>query len=226
MDAVIFDFDGVIVDSEPVHHAGFARVLRGRGIDLSWGDYRERYLGYDDRDCFLAVCADRGVALAEEELAALIAAKTATVREVLAASAEALPGAVALIRALDLAGVPLAICSGALRPEIEAAARRVGILERFAAVVAAEDVAAGKPDPAGYALAVARLGAAAGRPLRPCASLAIEDSPAGIAAARGAGLHVLAVATSYERGALAAADLVVASLAGVDVATLAALATA
>jgi beta-phosphoglucomutase len=224
MDAVVFDFDGVIVDSEPVHFAGFARVLGARGIELTWDDYRESYLGFDDRDCFLAVCADRGVALAEHDLKALIAAKTATVREVLAASVEALPGAVGLVAALAGAAVPLAICSGALRPEIEAAARRVGVLERFAAIVAAEDVAAGKPDPAGYALALARLSAAVGRPLAPGASLAIEDSPAGITAARGAGLHVLAVTTSYPATALTAADAVVGSLADVTVALLAALA--
>jgi beta-phosphoglucomutase len=224
MDAVIFDFDGVIVDSEPVHFAGFAQVLRARGVELTWDDYRERYLGYDDHDCFLAVCADRGIALAPDEVAALTAAKTAIVRAVLAAAVEALPGAVDLIRGLHRDGVPLAICSGALRSEIEIAARRVGVLDRFAIVVAAEDVPAGKPDPAGYALALRRLRASSGRPLAAARSLAIEDSPAGIAAARGAGLHVLAVTTSYPAAALAAADAVAASLADVTVARLAALA--
>jgi beta-phosphoglucomutase len=224
MDAVIFDFDGVIVDSEPVHWAGFARVLRDRGIELSWDAYRERYLGYDDHDCFRAVSADHGTPLGEADVAALTAAKTAVVREVLAASVEALPGAVALIGALGEAGVPLAICSGALRPEIEIAARRVGVLDRFAIVVAAEDVLAGKPDPSGYALALGRLQATTGRPLAAARSLAVEDSPAGIAAARGAGLRVLAVMTSYPAAELAAADAIVASLADVTVARLAALA--
>jgi beta-phosphoglucomutase len=224
MDSVIFDFDGVIVDSEPVHFAGFAAVLRERGIELSWDDYRERYLGYDDHDCFLAVCADRGAPLGETEVAALSAAKTAVVREVLAASVEALPGAAALIGALGDAGVPLAICSGALRPEIEIAARRVGVLDRFAAVVAAEDVPAGKPDPSGYALALESLRAATSHPLGALRSLAIEDSPAGIEAARRAGLRVLAVTTSYPASALTAADAIVASLADVTVEQLAALA--
>ena len=224
MDAVIFDFDGVIVDSEPVHWAGFARVLRTRGIALSWDDYCERYLGYDDRDCFLAVSADRGTPLDEADVAALTAAKTAVVREVLAASVEALPGAVALIGALGAANVPLAICSGALRPEIAIAARRVGVLNRFAVVVAAEDVPVGKPDPSGYALALERLRAATVRPLGAVRSLAIEDSPAGIEAARRAGLRVLAVTTSYPAAALTAADAIVASLADVTIEQLAALA--
>ena len=221
MEAVIFDFDGVIVDSEPLHFEGFARVLRRRGIELTWDAYRERYLGYDDPACFLGVCADHGVAVDEGVVAAMIAAKTAAVREVLASSVQALPGAVKLIVALRDAGVPLAICSGALRPEIEIAARRAGVLDRFLTVVAAGDVAHGKPDPAGYALALDRLRAATGRPLRASRSLAIEDSPAGIDAARGAGLRVLAVTTSYAAAALTAADRIVASLAGITPARLA-----
>lgn len=224
MDAVLFDFDGVIVDSEPVHFAGFARVLHGHGIELTWDLYRERYLGYDDHDCFAAVCADHGAAVDEAGTAAMIAAKTAVVQEALASSVRALPGAVELIASLQDAGVPLAICSGALRSEIEIAARRVGVLDRFRTVVAAEDVAHGKPDPAGYRLALERLRAATGRPLRPARSLAIEDSPAGIEAANGAGLRVLAVTTSYAAAALTAADAIVASLADVTPASLAALA--
>ena len=223
MDAVIFDFDGVIVDSEPLHFDGFARVLRQHGIELGWDCYRERYLGYDDHDCFAAVCADYGVAVDERRIAAMIAAKTAAVREVLASSVQALPGAVELIASLRDAGVPLAICSGALRPEIEIAARRAGVLERFLTVVAAEDVAHGKPDPAGYTLALERLRVASARPLAAARSLAIEDSPAGIAAAAGAGLRVLAVTTSYPAAALTAADAIVASLAEVTPAHLAAL---
>ena len=224
MDAVIFDFDGVIVDSEPVHHAGFAQVLRGRGIELTWDLYRERYLGYDDHDCFAAVCGDHGLAFDESSIAAMTAAKSAVVREVLASSVRALPGAVELIAALQAADVPLAICSGALRAEIEVAARRTGVWDRFLSVVAAEDVVHGKPDPAGYALALERLRAATGRPLRAARSLAIEDSPAGIDAARGAGLGVLAVTTSYAAAALTTADAIVASLAAVTPASLAALA--
>jgi beta-phosphoglucomutase len=224
MDAVVFDFDGVIVDSEPVHWAGFARVLRAHGIELSWDGYRERYLGYDDRDCFLAVGRDHGLAFAHVQLAAMTAAKTEVVREVLASSVQALPGAVELIASLHAAGVPLAICSGALRPEIEIAAGRVGVLDRFRTVVAAEDVPRGKPDPSGYTLALQRLCDAAGRPLVACRSVAIEDSPAGIAAASDAGLRVLGVATSYGAAALVRADTIVGSLTEVTPARLAALA--
>jgi beta-phosphoglucomutase len=220
MDAVIFDFDGVIVDSEPVHWAGFARVLRGEGVELGWEEYRERYLGFDDHDCFAAVLADRGIAAAEAALAALTRAKTAVVQEALASSAVAMPGAVALIDELSAGGVPLAVCSGALRAEIEVATRRAGVRGRFLAVVAAEDVRHGKPDPEGYVLAVARLRSITGAELRPDRCVAIEDSPAGIEAAKAAGLRVLAVAVSYPAEALREADAVVATLADANAATM------
>lgn len=217
---MIFDFDGVVVDSEPVHWTGFARVLRGLGVELTWERYRERYLGFDDHDCFAAVLAEHGIAAAEERLGELTAAKTVAVQEVLASSATAMPGAVELITEVAAAGVPAAICSGALRPEIEVAARRVGVWERFLAVVAAEDVRRGKPDPEGYRLAVDRLTKATGVALRPGRCVAIEDSPAGIAAARAAGLHVLAVAVSYPAAALGDADAIVETLASASLATL------
>ncbi len=220
MDAVIFDFDGVIVDSEPVHWAGFARVLSPLGLELTWDRYRERYLGFDDRDCFAAVLADHGVAAGEARLAELTAAKTGAVQEVLASSAAAMPGAVELISAVAAAGVPAAICSGALRPEIEIAARRIGVWDRFLVVVAAEDVRHGKPDPEGYRIAVDRLAAMTGAALRPGRCAAVEDSPAGIAAAKAAGLRVLAVAVSYPAGALTDADAVVPTLAAASLATL------
>jgi beta-phosphoglucomutase len=223
MDAVVFDFDGVIVDSEPLHCAGFASAVRPLGVTLTWELYRERYLGFDDHDAFAAILGDHGIAAGEARVAELTRAKTVAVQEALAAAATAMPGAVDLIAALAAAGVPLAVCSGALRREIEVAARRIGVLDRFVTVVAAEDVRSGKPDPEGYALAVRRLGEAAGVRLRPERCVAVEDTPAGMAAARAAGLRVLAVATSYPAAELSAADAVAPTLASVTPATLAAL---
>jgi beta-phosphoglucomutase len=226
VDAVVFDFDGVIADSEPVHCAGFARVVAGLGVTLTWELYAERYLGYDDHDAFAAILADHGLVADERRLAELTRAKSAAVQEVLASSATAMPGAVALIGALADAGVPLAICSGALRCEVEIAARRIGVLDRFTAVVAAEDVGAGKPDPEGYRLALERLRAASAAPLPPGRCVAIEDTPAGIASARGAGMRVLGVAVSYPATALHEADAVVPTLVQAFPATLAALVAA
>jgi beta-phosphoglucomutase len=220
MDAIIFDFDGVIVDSEPIHLACFAAVLRERGIALAREDYYAKYLGFDDHDCFKAVCANSGIDAGEGEIAAMTTRKTLLVQRALRESTKAQPGAAELISSIAAAGVPLAICSGALRGEIDLAAQAIGVLQYFAAIVSARDVARGKPDPQGYKMALQCLIDVAGRPLEPHKCAAIEDAPAGIQAARGAGLKVLAVATSYPPQALAAADKVVASLADVNLSML------
>jgi beta-phosphoglucomutase len=220
MDAVIFDFDGVVVDSEPVHFACFRQVLATVGVALTSRDYYDRYLGYDDHDCLLIAARHRGAELSERQIADLTAAKTALVQRAFRESIRPLPGAVALIRAIAAAGVPMAICSGALRDEIILAGRTVGVLDCFQAIVAAEDVKRGKPDPEGYLAARELLARAAGKDLSPRRCVVVEDSPAGIDAARAAGMKVLAVATSYRGDLLAKADRVVESLAEVTFAQL------
>jgi len=215
VDALIFDFDGVVVDSEPVHLACFQRVLATIGVALTREDYYEKYLGFDDHDCFAAAARAAGADVTEERIAELTAAKTDLVRRAFAESVQPMPGAVELIRSAAAAGVPVGVCSGALREEIVQAARAVGVLEHFATIVSAEDVPRGKPDPAGYRLALDRLARAAGRPLRAGRCVVVEDAPAGIDAARGAGMRVLAVTSSYPAEALQAAERVVDSLADV-----------
>jgi len=216
MDGLIFDFDGVIVDSEPIHLAGFQQVLAGEGIQLTRQQYYQHYLGYDDHDCFVAILRDRGRGADREQVAQMTARKTAIVQRMLAESIQPLPGARELILAAAGAGVAMAICSGALRAEIELAARAVGVLERFQAIVSAQDVSAGKPDPQGYRLALNRLREATHRPLEAARCIVIEDAPAGIEAAKLAGMAVLAVATSYPPEQLAQADRVVRDLTEVD----------
>jgi len=225
MDALIFDFDGVVVDSEPIHMEGFRRVLRGIGVELTEEDYYGLYLGYDDHDCLEAVGRNTGVELTEQRIAELTAEKTRWVKQAIAETIQPLPGAVELIRSAAAAGVPLAICSGALREEIELACRAVGIDGCIDTIVAAEDVARGKPDPEGYHLARGRLEAlrraadpAAGVAAERCA--VVEDSPAGIEAGKAAGMAVLAVTNSYPADQLGAADRIVASLAEVGLASL------
>ena len=214
MDALIFDFDGVVVDSEPIHLTGFQKVLAGVGVEMTRQDYYGKYLGFDDHDCLAAACAAGGVGVNDEQIRRMTAAKTRIVQQVMADSVEALPGAADLIAAAAGAGVPLAICSGALRAEIDLAASAVGVRRHFAVVVAAEDVRRGKPDPEGYRLALEQLRRSAG-PIDPARCVVIEDSPMGIAAAHQAGAKVLAVATSYPTQQLQAADRVVESLADV-----------
>jgi beta-phosphoglucomutase len=127
------------------------------------------------------------------------------------------PGAIELVREAASAGLTLGVVTGALRAEVEGALRHAGIAPLFKTIVAAEDVAEGKPHSEGYLRALDELNGLPPFPPRlfhPHEVLAIEDSPWGLEAASGAGLVTLAVAHSYERGALAPAHLVVGELIG------------
>lgn len=220
MDAMVFDFDGVLADSEPIHLKCFRQVLGLIGVELNEQDYYDKYVGYDDRGCFRAVLADRGLTCDEPQIKAMIEAKSKIVQRVIAESVRPLAGSVELVRSAAEARIPLAICSGALRREILLAVEAIGLGDAFSQIVSAEDVARGKPDPAGYRLAVARLSASAGRELRPARTIAVEDSPAGIDSAKAAGLKVLAVTNSCPGESLQAADRIVSSLEEVAVSSL------
>jgi len=220
LDALIFDFDGVVVDSEPIHLVAFQRTLRAIGVELTKEDYYGKYLGYDDHDCFAAVIRDQGRATTEGQLQELTSRKTVMVKQAFKELIQPMPGAVALVRGAFNARVPLAICSGALREEIELACRAAGIWECFTVIVAARDVGAGKPDPQGYLLTLERLRAALGKALAATRCVVFEDAPAGIAAAKAAGMKVVAVTNSYDAGALGGADRVVKSLEDVDIESL------
>lgn len=212
IDAVIFDFDGVVVDSEPMHLASFRQVLGRRGIELSEEDYYGEYVGFDDHDCFAAVLAASGRPQDQREIARMTAEKTKLIQKAFGEFIRPLPGAVELMRSARRADVPLAICSGALREEIALAATTVGAMDLVEVLVAAQDVARGKPDPGGYVLALRLLGERRGRALRPGLSWVIEDTAAGVQAAKAAGCNVLAVTNTYDRATLAAADRIVDSL--------------
>jgi beta-phosphoglucomutase len=201
--AVLFDFDGVIVDSERLHWAAFNAVLNPLDVNITWDEYIKVYIGFDDRDAFRTVFPMFG----KTELADLIEAKAAAFQELLAdGGAAALPGAVELIQHLS-GKIPIAICSGALREDIVPIIGKLGVADAFDTIVTAEDTPRSKPDPAPYRLTAERLGISEG--------LVIEDTPAGIASAQGAGLKVLAVTNSYEREFLTAADWIVDSLEGI-----------
>lgn len=223
MDAVLFDFDGVVADTEGIHLACFQQVLAPEGLDLTDEAYFANYVGLNDRDCLAAVYGDRGRTISARKIADLTAEKTRRVLETFARSLEPIEGSVRLIRRLAEAGTPLAVCSGALGEEIRQAAGALGVLEAFEVIVAAEDVANGKPDPEGFALALAKLADHRGRALRPERTVVIEDTPGGIAAGKSAGMGVMAVATTHDPSALTAADAVAASCAELDPDRLAAL---
>lgn len=208
-EAVIFDFDGVIVDTEPLHYAAFQRILEPLGLGFSWEQYVESYMGFDDRDAFLEAFKTGKAELPAAALQGLIDSKADIFQEIIRDGISAYPGVVELIRSIRAGRTPLAISSGALRSDIDPILETLGIADCFDVIVTAEDVAKSKPDPECYRLAHARLNEFRSLDLPPGRVLAIEDTPAGIASARGAGLRVIAVTNSYPGSHLSLADLVV-----------------
>lgn len=215
--AVLFDFNGVLVDDEPLHLELFQEVLTEEGVELSEEDYYRDYLGFDDRDCLSAVLVAAGREPSLETLARLITRKASRYQERIRRDGfPFFPGATELVRALGEAGYLLAIVSGALREEVLGALRQESLDRWVKGVVAAEDVEAGKPDPEGYRKGLEILSTVPPLPdrlIHPHEVTAVEDSPAGLEAARDAGLRTLGVAQTYPPSKLAAADRVVARVA-------------
>jgi beta-phosphoglucomutase len=211
LQAIIFDFDGVIADSEPLHLRAFQQTLREEQIDLSSADYFSRYLGFDDVGLLRALASDRGLAMSDTRLNEILVRKGARLQQMLDGDHMLFPGAADFIR--DAAAeVPIAIASGALRPEILDIITGAGIGELFTTIVASGDTPQSKPSPAPYALAFEQLRTRTGRDLDPRRCVAIEDSRWGLESARGAGLRCVGVTTSYAAADLAGAELVVAGL--------------
>lgn len=222
--AVVFDFNGVLVDDEPLHLRLFQKVLGEEGIPLSEEDYYSRYLGLDDRGCFTEVLERAGETAGAARIVRLIARKALYYQEVVREEGYPLfPGVVELVGAMVARGWMLALVSGALREEVEGALRQAGLLEHFKVMVTAEDVEQSKPDPEGYRRALEWLNSRPPLPerlLHPHEVVAIEDSPAGLEAAAGAGLLTVGVAHTYPAAELGKADMVVESLAELDPARL------
>ncbi|HEY2988213.1 MAG TPA: HAD family phosphatase [Candidatus Binatia bacterium] len=210
--AVIFDFNGILVDDEPIHWDLFRKVLQEEGLSLSDKEYYERYLGMDDRGCFKAVFKDQGRPLDDAALAQLIERKASYYRKSIADKMVVFPGVHELVPQLS-ERFPLAVASGALRDEIELVLKSFGLRKFFHAIASAEDVAEGKPQPEIFLKALQYLNRPGeGEIIRPSECLVVEDSKEGLLAARRGGMKCLAVANSYAAAELKSADAVVESL--------------
>lgn len=213
MKAAIFDFDGVLADSEPLHYRSLRQTLEPEGIVVSEDDYERHYLAYTDHEALRLALERSGVSPSPERVDALARRKAAMFQDLLP-RVPLYPGAALLVTSLSRR-VPLAIASGALRAEIVAILDAHGLREAFSAIVGADDVTHGKPAPEPYLTALARLRAV--RPgLRPEECLVVEDSMAGIAAGRAAGMRVVGVTNSYPAHRLTTACEVVDSLEEID----------
>lgn len=187
-DAILFDFDGVLVDSEPVHHAVWQEVLAPYSISLDWDDYQRRCIGVSDKEMILELCAIAGRPHEFDRLWNEYPRKRALLRERMLAAPPVFEESLALVRELA-AHRPLAVVTSSARNEVEPVLERVGIRPCFVTCVFGEDVSRLKPDPEPYTLAAARLGVR--RPL------VIEDSGAGCASARAAGFEFVRVSAAH-----------------------------
>ena len=215
--AVIFDLDGTLVETEPLHFVLFNQVLRLDGIEIGFEDYTTRLIGLNDRDCFAAVLRENRKDASDDHVAKLIARKTVVYQAMVAERDVLYPGAEKFVR--DCAHrFPLMIATGTLRAEAEAILRRAGLRELFLDIIAADDVEHGKPEPDGFIAALGRIGYLLRQrdPVLADECLVVEDTQAGIEAARRAGMKVLALCHMAQASELAAADVVRASISDLD----------
>lgn len=230
--AIIFDFDGVLVDSEPLHYRAFLRTAKqlGYDVDFDYATYLKRYVGYDDRDGFRAMLKDTAasannqaavaVDASEQTIDHLCAAKQRVFNAIVAEGVAVVPGVLELLDSLP-SGLPIAVASGATREDIEQILGATDLTDRFEVIVSATDVTRSKPDPETYRSAFEQLAARhAELALSPARCLAIEDTPTGIASARAAGLQTLAIETTTRKSELMTAHRVAEGLKGVTFATL------
>jgi HAD superfamily hydrolase (TIGR01509 family) len=203
---VVFDLDGVLVDSEPLHLRAYQEVLGGYGRSLLRQEYYARFIVYSDREVLEQLLPDRGV------IEAAIAAKQQRYLELVGAGPPAFADGLALLHRTD--GWRVALATGSCSAEAELILRGLGIRDRFRTVVTADDCARGKPDPEPYLRAAQGLGLPAGR------CVAVEDAPGGVRAAKTAGMRCVGVTHSCPRERLREADLVVDDLAGIDLAAI------
>jgi HAD superfamily hydrolase (TIGR01509 family) len=195
--AMIFDFDGVIADTEPLHYLSFRQTLAEIGITLTESDYYANYLGYDDRGCFIAALTAHQHPTDPVSLAQLMQRKAHAYLESVKDHLVIFPGVHEFVRECA-AAYPLAIASGALRHEIEVILEQAGLRKEFLHITSAEDVTRGKPDPQPFLQALNGLNQQCPEQAITAGScLVIEDSIPGIRSAKTAGMKVLAVANTH-----------------------------
>jgi len=198
--AVLFDFKGIIINDEPLHQKLIEQLLIEENLRHKPEEFWQFCTGRSDRTCLSDLLTHRGRVVTDKYLSDLIARKSRAYQQQIN-SIEKLPiypGLTDLIFQLRSAQIKMAIVSGALRTEIELVLERIQLAQHFTLLISAEDIDRGKPDPQGYLLAVEQLGQQFPElKLKPEECLAIEDTFAGIQAAKSAGMPVVGVANTY-----------------------------
>ncbi len=223
--AIILDFNGVILDDEPLHFSSMRDAVASLGVQLTKEEYWNKYLPMGDGECLEAICRDYSIKLSNGQRTNLLERKAQLYAQLLQNRFPLFPGAALFIKNAAK-HYPLALASGARRDEIETTLNSTGLRRYFAVVVAAEDFAQGKPHPESFLFALGRLNLAINRqssPIDPEECLVIEDSVGSIQAARAAGMICMAVTNTYPPEMLQAAHKIVSSLEEVRLNTLQAL---
>jgi beta-phosphoglucomutase len=198
--AILFDFNGVIINDEPIHEKLIEQLLMEENLRPRRGEFRQYCLGRSDRACISDILARRGRFVGEAVINQLIARKAQAYQTQLATlnPLPIYPGLEEFILQLQTAQIKMAIVTGALRAEVDLVLNRANLTQYFPVIVTAEDITVSKPDPSGYLLALERLNQQhPGLNLQASECLVIEDTPAGITAAKRAGMQVLGIANSY-----------------------------
>ncbi len=204
--AVVFDFDGVLADSEPLHLRAYQEVLPAMGIVLTREEYYQELLGYNDEDCFRIMARLRGWEADEAQVAEFVEQKGRVFDGMVRDADTLYPGAAPCVERMA-AAFPLGIASGAMKHEILLTLQRARLDHHFRFIVGSGDTPRSKPAPDPYIRAAER------HDLPPHECVAIEDSHWGLESARGAGLRTVGITHTYPADQLGMADVVIRSLA-------------
>lgn len=208
-DAVIFDFDGVLVESEPLHEWAIAESLKPRGWTFTREQFYQHIVGRGDENAYRRIAEWNGASVSEDEIRDILRQKWALMERGIAEGRfHVQPGATELVTQAASRG-PTGLCSGSIGATVRPMLERVKLISKFGAIVTGEQVKM-KPDPEGYLTAAARLN------VNPARCLAIEDTPTGVKAAKTAGMFVIAVGHTVPLAMLHEADQVVERIAHVS----------
>lgn len=210
--AVIFDFDGVITDSEILHLRCFNKVLAQFGLDLEKDDYYKNYLGLSDFDLFTLFIENGSIKSTDKTVEDLIAEKNKIFEQLAVAEGKTIEGVHNFVKLLAANNIPMAIYSGSLLSEIMLLLEHANLHTFFSVVVSAEDVKKGKPDPEGFVIALQRLNKELSSAISADKCVVIEDSHWGLQSAVAAGMHTIAVTNSYSAEELSLAQKTVDNL--------------
>ena len=210
--AVIFDFDGVITDSEILHLRAFNQSLVPYGIEISTKDYYTNYLGFSDFDCYKALIDNGLLKIDERQIGEIIGRKSKIFEELTKTEGRTIEGVHEFLQMLKDNNIPMAICSGSLLVEIEIMLEESKMRHFFAAIVSAEQVKNGKPHPEGFLLSLQKLNETCHPPIAANECIVIEDSHWGLQAGKAAGMHTIAVTNSYDAEQLTIAEKIVSHL--------------